>query len=82
MHFNETIQAINAIHILDSNFKKLLDQCNVVKTELFQLRNQIAQLRNENEQLKKELNDKRKRDPEEVARNESRTNNGSTATTT
>ena len=75
MHFNETIQAINAIHILDSNIKKLLDQCNVVKTELFQLRNQITQLRNENEQLKKELNDKRKRDSEELASNQPESNN-------
>ena len=75
MHFNETIQAINAIHILDSNFKKLLDQCNAVKTEVFQLRNQIAQLRNENEQLKKELNDKRKRDSEELASNQPESNN-------
>jgi regulator of replication initiation timing len=75
MYFSETVQAINAIHVLDRNFKNLLNQCEQVKKE-------ILFLRNENEQLKKELNDQRKRNSEEVARNESRTNNGSTATTT
>lgn len=75
MYFNETIQAISAIHILDNNFKHLLEQCEQVKKEL-------VRLRNENEQLKKELNDKRERDTKEVARNESKSNDGSTATTT
>ena len=75
MYFNETIQAINAIHILDNNFKRLLEQCEQAKKEL-------VRLRNENEQLKKELNDKRERDTKEVARSESESNNGSTATTT
>jgi len=75
MYFNETIQAINAIHILDRNFKHLLEQCEQAKKEL-------VRLRNENEQLKKELNDQRKRNSEEMARNESGTNDGSTATTT
>ena len=75
MYFNETIQAINAIHILDNNFKRLLEQCEQAKKEL-------VRLRNENEQLKKELNDQRERDNKEVARSESESNNGSTATTT
>ena len=75
MYFNETIQAINAIHILDKNFKHLLEQCEQAKKEL-------VRLRNENEQLKRELNDQRERDNKEVARNESESNNGSTATTT
>ena len=75
MYFNETIQAINAIHILDNNFKRLLEQCEQAKKEL-------VRLRNENEQLKKELNDKRERDTKEVARSESESNDGSTATTT
>ena len=75
MYFNETIQAINAIHILDNNFKRLLEQCEQAKKEL-------VRLRNENEQLKKELNDKRERDNKEVARSESESNDGSTATTT
>ena len=75
MYFNETIQAVNAIHILDNNFKRLLEQCEQAKKEL-------VRLRNENEQLKKELNDKRERDTKEVARSESESNNGSTATTT
>ena len=75
MYFNETIQAINAIHILDKNFKHLLEQCEQAKKEL-------VRLRNENEQLKRELNDKRERDNKEVARNESESNDGSTATTT
>ena len=75
MYFNETIQAINAIHILDKNFKHLLEQCEQAKKEL-------VRLRNENEQLKRELNDQRKRDTKEVARNESESNDGSTATTT
>ena len=74
MYFNETIQAINAIHILDKNFKHLLEQCEQAKKEL-------VRLRNENEQLKKELNDQRKRNSEEMARNESGTNDGSTART-
>ena len=74
MYFNETIQAINAIHILDKNFKHLLEQCEQAKKEL-------VRLRNENEQLKRELNDQRERDNKEVARNESESNNGSTATT-
>ena len=74
MYFNETIQAINAIHILDNNFKRLLEQCEQVKKEL-------VRLRNENEQLKRELNDKRERDIKEVARNESESNDGSTART-
>ena len=74
MYFNETIQAINAIHILDKNFKHLLEQCEQAKKEL-------VRLRNENEQLKRELNDQRKRDTKEVARNESESNDGSTATT-
>ena len=75
MYFNETIQAINAIHILDKNFKHLLEQCEQAKKE-------FVRLRNENEQLKRELNDQRKRDTKEVARNESESNDGSTATTT
>lgn len=75
MYFNETIQAINAIHILDNNFKHLLEQCEQAKKELIRLKN-------ENEQLKKELNDQRERDNKEVARNESESNDGSTATTT
>ena len=75
MYFNETIQAINAIHILDNNFKHLLEQCEQAKKEL-------VRLRNENEQLKKELNDKRERDNKEMARSESESNDGSTATTT
>ena len=74
MYFNETIQAINAIHILDKNFKHLLEQCEQAKKEL-------VRLRNENEQLKRELNDQRERDNKEVARNESESNDGSTATT-
>ena len=74
MYFNETIQAINAIHILDKNFKHLLEQCEQAKKEL-------VRLRNENEQLKRELNDQRERDNKEVARNESESNNGSTART-
>ena len=74
MYFNETIQAINAIHILDKNFKHLLEQCEQAKKEL-------VRLRNENEQLKKELNDQRERDNKEVARNESESNDGSTVTT-
>jgi regulator of replication initiation timing len=74
MYFNETIQAVNAIHILDNNFKHLLEQCEQAKKEL-------VRLKNENEQLKKELNDQRKRNSEEVARNESESNNGSTART-
>ena len=72
MYFNETIQAINAIHILDNNFKHLLEQA----------KKELVHLKNENEQLKKELNDQRKRNSEEMARNESESNNGSTATTT
>ena len=75
MYFSETVQAINAIHVLDRNFKNLLTQCEQVKKE-------ILFLRNENERLKKELNDQRERNAKEMARNESRTNNGSTATTT
>lgn len=82
MYFNETIQAVNAIHILDGNFKRLLEQCDAAKVELISLRNQVTQLQNENAQLKKELNDQRKRNSEEVARDESGTNDGSTATTT
>lgn len=75
MYFSESVRAVNAIHILDRNFQNLLEQCEKAKEELIRLRN-------ENEQLKKELNDKRKRNSEEVARNESRANNGSTTTTT
>jgi regulator of replication initiation timing len=75
MYFSESIRAINAIHILDRNFQNLLEQCEKAKEELIRLRN-------ENEQLKKELNDQRKRNSEEVARNESGTNNGSTVTIT
>lgn len=75
MYFSETVQAINAIHVLDRNFKNLLNQCEEVKKE-------ILFLRNENERLKKELNDQRERNAKEVARSESGTNNGSTATTT
>ena len=52
MYFKESIQAINAIHILDRNFQNLLEQCE-------QARNELIRLRNENEQLRKELNDKR-----------------------
>lgn len=74
MYFNETIQAINAIHILDNNFKHLLEQCEQAKKEL-------VRLRNENEQLKRELNDQRERDNKEMARNESESNDGSTART-
>ena len=68
MYFKESIQAINAIHILDRNFQNLLEQCE-------QARNELIRLRNENEQLKKELNDKRKRDSEELASNQSQSNN-------
>lgn len=75
MYFSETVQAINAIRILDGNFKNLLNQCEEVKKE-------ILFLRNENERLKKELNDQRERNAKEVARSESATNNGSIATTT
>lgn len=75
MYFSESIRAINAIHILDRNFQNLLEQCEKAKEELIRLRN-------ENEQLKKELNDQRKRNSEEMARNESGTNNGSTVTIT
>ena len=64
MYFRESIQALNAIHILDRNFQNLLEQCE-------QARNELIRLRNENEQLKKELNDKRKRDSEELASNQS-----------
>ena len=75
MYFSETVRAVNAIHILDKNFQQLLEECEKVRKE-------IVFLRNENEQLKKELNDQRKRNSEKVARNESRTNNGSTVTIT
>ena len=68
MYFRETIQAVNAIHILDRNFQNLLEQCE-------QARNELIRLRNENEQLRKELNDKRKRDSEELASNQSQSNN-------
>lgn len=68
MYFKESIQAINAIHILDRNFQNLLEQCE-------QARNELIRLRNENEQLRKELNDKRKRDSEELASNQSQSNN-------
>lgn len=68
MYFRETIQAVNAIHILDRNFQNLLEQCE-------QAKNELIRLRNENEQLKKELNDKRKRDSEELASNQSQSNN-------
>jgi prefoldin subunit 5 len=67
MYFRESIQAINAIHILDKNFQNLLEQCE-------QARNELIRLRNENEQLKKELNDKRERDSEELAPNQSQSN--------
>ena len=67
MYFRETIQAVNAIHILDRNFQNLLEQCE-------QARNELIRLRNENEQLKKELNDKRERDSEELASNQSQSN--------
>ncbi len=67
MYFRESIQALNAIHILDRNFQNLLEQCE-------QARNELIRLRNENEQLKKELNDKRKRDSEELASNQSQSN--------
>lgn len=60
MHFNESIQAVNAIHILDRNFQNLLEQCEKAKEELIRLRN-------ENEQLKKELNDQRERNSKEMA---------------
>jgi regulator of replication initiation timing len=62
MHFKETIQAINAIHILDDNFQVLLEECNKVRNELFSLREENALLKKENEQLK---NDKRQRDNQE-----------------
>lgn len=68
MYFRESIQAVNAIHILDRNFQNLLEQCE-------QARNELIRLRNENKQLKKELNDKRKRDSEELASNQSQSNN-------
>lgn len=73
MHFNETIQAINAIHILDENFKRLLDQCNEVKKE-------ITQLRDENAKLKKQIEeyDKRERNVEEMASDSTTTNDRST----
>lgn len=68
MYFRESIQALNAIHILDRNFQNLLEQCE-------QAKNELIRLRNENEQLKKELNDKRKRDSEELASDQSKSNN-------
>lgn len=68
MYFRESIQALNAIHILDRNFQNLLEQCE-------QAKNELIRLRNENEQLKKELNDKRKRDSEELASDQSQSNN-------
>lgn len=68
MYFRESIQALNAIHILDRNFQNLLEQCE-------QAKNELIRLRNENEQLKKELNDKRERDSEELAPNQSQSNN-------
>ena len=52
MQFKETIQAVNAIHILDSSFQVLLEECNKVKNELFSLREENALLKKENEQLK------------------------------
>jgi len=67
MYFRESIQALNAIHILDRNFQNLLEQCE-------QARNELIRLRNENEQLKKELNDKRERDSEELASDQSQSN--------
>lgn len=73
MHFNESIQAVNAIHILDRNFQNLLEQCEQAKEELIRLRN-------ENEQLKKELNDQRERNSKEMARNGAKSNNGPTTT--
>ena len=60
MYFRETIQAVNAIHILDRNFQNLLEQCE-------QAKNELIRLRNENEQLKKELNDQRERNSKEMA---------------
>lgn len=60
MYFNESIQAVNAIHILDRNFQNLLEQCEKAKEELIRLRN-------ENEQLKKELNDQRERNAKKMA---------------
>lgn len=68
MYFRESIQAVNAIHILDKNFQNLLEQCE-------QARNELIRLRNENEQLKKELNDKRERDSKELAQDQSQSNN-------
>ena len=68
MYFRESIQALNAIHILDRNFQNLLEQCE-------QAKNELIRLRNENEQLKKELNDKRKRDSEKLASDQSQSNN-------
>lgn len=68
MYFRESIQALNAIHILDRNFQNLLEQCE-------QAKNELIRLRNENEQLKKELNDKRKRDSEKLASDQSKSNN-------
>lgn len=68
MYFRESIQALNAIHILDRNFQNLLEQCE-------QARNELIRLRNENEQLKKELNDKRERDSEKLASDQSKSNN-------
>lgn len=47
MYFNETVQAINAIKILDVNFKNLLEQCEVAKQELLRLRKENEQLKNE-----------------------------------
>ena len=60
MYFSESIQAVNAIHILDRNFQNLLEQCEEAKKELIRLRN-------ENEQLKKELNDQRERNAKKMA---------------
>ena len=60
MYFSESIQAVNAIHILDRNFQNLLEQCEKAKEELIRLRN-------ENEQLKKELNDQRERNAKKMA---------------
>jgi regulator of replication initiation timing len=62
MQFKETIQAVNAIHILDGSFQVLLEECNKVKNELISLREENALLKKENEQLK---NDKRQRDNQE-----------------
>lgn len=53
--FKETIQAVNAIHILDRNFTDLLNQCNEVREEIRTLRLENENLKQENLKLEKEI---------------------------